>query len=146
MARQPAPHSRARGGAARRVIAVLLDGSTAARRAVHHALERAKRDRRLEVVLIGLEPRLLHRLSPAMARLVIPGRLTAAGRTREARALFEMHRVPCRIAGASGPPAVAVAHVMDAHQCNEIVIAGHDRAPVHPSALAARCGRRVTVV
>jgi len=35
---------------------------------------------------------------------------------------------------------------MDAHQCNEIVIAGHDRAPAHPSALAARCGRRVTVV
>jgi hypothetical protein len=125
---------------------VLLDGSPAAHRAVRHVLERAKRDRRLEVVLIGLEPGLLHRLPPALARLVIPGRLTAAGRTREARALFEMHRVPCRIAGASGAPAVAVAEVMHAHRCNEIVIARHDRAFVHPSALAARCGRRVTVV
>jgi hypothetical protein len=133
-------------GGTRRRVAVLLDGTAAARRAVHHVLERAKRDPKLEVVLLGLEPALVQRLPAALARLVIPGRATAAGRTREARALLEMHGVPCRIAGASGRPAAAIAEALQTLCCDELVIAQHARAPALPAAIAARCARPIIVV
>jgi nucleotide-binding universal stress UspA family protein len=57
-------------------IAVPVDGSRAAQRAVHHVVDRAKRTGRIEVTLVGLAP------APERIRALSQRRVTVVDKAR----------------------------------------------------------------
>jgi nucleotide-binding universal stress UspA family protein len=134
-------------------IAVPVDGSRAAQRAVHHVVDRAKRTGRIEVTLVGLAPGLSRALPRALARALAPVRAAALARTRDARELLATHRIPYRLAAGVADPSTAVAEAARAHDCDEIVMGAvggpgplaHLLAPA-PARVAQLSQRRVTVV
>jgi hypothetical protein len=132
-----------------RRVAVPVDGSRGAGRAVRHVVNRAKREHgRLEVVLVGVGPRLAGAVPAPLARFLVPARATAAARTRDARALLEMHGIPYRTKHAAGDPVAAIAGAARELSCDEVVLGAGEgpAAGARAGELAARSGSRVTIV